>query len=134
MRAIARYIVILTFGRKIQISPFGFQPLLQTWLGILGVIVIVVGVKLLEDTFPRPKLGINYQSLKSVGLSVFMVCATFVRQMPSAKGFSVWVNICLFFTTFMLLAQYEFYLTGNLVAPPPRYLAHLTNFLPNTIP
>lgn len=51
--------------------------------------------------------------------------------MPS-KRFSIWIVVPLFFTTFMLLAQYELYLTVNLVAPPGYKLLHnLSEFFAN---
>lgn len=49
---------------------------------------------------------------------MFTICSSFVRQTLMRKYVSKWIFVSMLFTSFMLIAQYEFYLTTNLVIPP----------------
>lgn len=62
--------------------------------------------------------GNLFDCLKAVGEVVFAIFATFMRQSASCTALSNVTFVSLVFTSFMLLAQYELFITGNLLAPP----------------
>lgn len=98
----------------VWVSPFGKN----IWVCTVLIIPIVVFILILQEVLEFRKC-IYYELIKSVGIIVFVICVNFVRQVSTSKNLSRWIVVSLFFTSFILLAQYELYLTGNLVVPPP---------------
>lgn len=100
----------------VWVSPFARN----VWLSSFTIVLIVVIARILKNTvsFQRSKISLDFDLLKSLGVLLFYMCAAFLRQASITKDFSRWIVVCLHFTCFMLLAQYELYLTANLVAPP----------------
>lgn len=96
----------------VWVSAFGKE----VWLGCAGMVGVLVLGRIFKDLFHLAKIRMM---VKNVAEVVFSICATFVRQASTSKYLSVWIFVSLLFSSFILLAQYEIYLTANLVIPPP---------------
>lgn len=106
------------------VSAFGSE----VWLGCLIIVVILAMLKIV--THACQDSPVNLQ--KGVENVIFAVCAIHVRQSVSSKYLSKLILVALLFTSFVLLAMYEFYLTTNLIKPPShKKLCTLREFFAN---
>lgn len=99
---------------SVWVSPF--TP--EVWLVSFIIVVVTILVGFLRVLSRLKKIRIEYDLLKALGESVFAICEKFLRQASTCKRLSGWIIVTLYFTSFMFPAQYELYLTANLVVPP----------------
>ncbi|OXA45875.1 hypothetical protein Fcan01_19221 [Folsomia candida] len=98
----------------VWLSPFVPEVWLTTCLIFLVALVVQILKHFLKPDTPVINLGL----LKNLGEFSFAICAQFFRQTSCSSRIPKWIIVPLFFTSFMLIAQYELFLTGNLVVPP----------------
>lgn len=107
-----------------------FSPVV--WLCCAVIVLMVVMQRSLRDLFKPQGSFWKLNLIKDAVEVILAILAIHVRQTPSPKRVSLWILVSFQFTSFMLIAQYELYLTGNLVMPP-RYekLRTLSEFFAN---
>lgn len=99
------------------VSPFAWEVL----LGFTLIMLTVIMIEILKSFFKRANCFVNFESVKNVGQVVFTIWAILVRQTLIISHISVCIFVSFLFTSFVMLVQYELYLTSNLVRPP-RYV------------
>lgn len=95
------------------------------WTSCALILVTLVILRVLKDVVECGNIAVNFELIKNLGEVVFAIFATFIKQALNSKHLSKLVLVPLLFTSFMLLSQYELFLTTNLVIPP-RYEKYLT--------
>lgn len=98
----------------VWVSPFTQE----VYLGCILIVSAVAIFRIFSDSLKPEKIWVNFELMRSMGEAMFTICSSFVRQTLMRKYVSKWIFVSMLFTSFMLIAQYEFYLTTNLVIPP----------------
>ncbi len=90
----------------------------MVWLDCAVIVLLLVILRILKDLIKPGKIRINFKLVEKLEDVVFATFLTFVRQHSNMTNFSTWISVSLLFTSFMIVAQYELFLTVNLVMPP----------------